>query len=54
MLLSEIMMIKNSISKHREEICRLAKSKGSSHPEVLKARKQLNSMMMALQQKCIR
>ncbi|KAB7706718.1 Spo0E family sporulation regulatory protein-aspartic acid phosphatase [Bacillus aerolatus] len=50
MLLSEFMFIKKSISEHREDMYRLAKSKGPNHPEVLKASKQLDEQIITFQQ----
>lgn len=54
MVLSEIMLIKESINKQREALDRLAKSKGFSHPEVLQAREQLNREIIGLQEKYLK
>ena len=54
MLLSKIVLIKKSISRHQEDLYHLTKSKGSGHPEVLKAREQLDRKRAALQQQFVK
>ncbi|MFK2826685.1 hypothetical protein QYG89_13595 [Bacillus sp. B190/17] len=54
MLLSEIVFIKENISKHEEEMHDLAKIKGSRHPEVLKARKQLDDEIIMFRKKILK
>jgi hypothetical protein len=50
MLLSKLVLLKESVDKSREEMHKLAESKGLSHPEVINISRELDNKIIILQQ----
>lgn len=49
MLLKNALDLRKDISEHRQDLSNLAKSKGLSHPEVIKISQQLDEEIILLQ-----